>query len=474
MNRVFYNKATPPICGSPAQKQGLHAKIPVILGYYAASRQIQANMSELRPRTFFYGWVIVGISFLLGFLGTGFYSYSRGIFLPSLAATLSDGNRMQISIGFSFAAIVIAIIAPKLGSYVDRGSPRLAILVGIVVVTLSYLLLGSVQTLWQFYLIVGLGMGIGISCMGGLAWHRAIIFWFDHWRGRAIAFAVMGASVAGIMMPPLVTLLVDSYGWRTAYYMFAVSTLVALLPLVYLLMKDRPEDIGEVRDGHKYAALHAIPETSSLATSDARVWTTRELFVTPAFWSIGLIFGTMTCVFAAVMLHLYGHITDIGFSTIEASYVLSAAALLAALGKPVIGWLSDFWGARVSIWLSLACQGLALLSFTQADTLTIAILSAALYGFGYSGMSPLRTFAISTSISSASFGMANGVLRWIELPFILSASPLAGYIYDVTGSYNIAFLVLAGLITVAALGPFFIKVGGAKERQQTLTPAKAE
>ena len=103
--------------------------------------------------------------------------------------------------------------------------------------------------------------------------------------------------------------------------------------------------------------------------------------------------------------------------------------------------------------------------FTQADTLWLAMQAAALYGFGYSGMSPLRTFAVSTSVSSTSFALANGILRWIELPFILVASPFAGYIYDTTGSYNLAFMVLTGLLAVAALGPFFIRIGGALERR---------
>ena len=430
-------------------------------------------MHQLRtPQVpFFYGWVVVAVCFLLGFLGTGFYSYARGIFLPSLAEALSDGNRMYISMGFSFAAITMAILAPWLGNYLDRGSPRKVILIGICVVAVSYVLLGAVQTLWQFYFIVCIGMGVGMTLMGGLPWHRSVIFWFDHWRGRAIAFAVMGASVAGIMMPPLVTLLVDAYGWRSGYNMFSISTFILLFPLVYFLMRDRPEEVGEIRDGHSYESKEPTPD--AVTEQDSRVWTWQEMLKSPAFWSIGLIFGSMTCVFAAVMLHLYPHILDLGFTTLEASYVLSSAAVFAALGKPVVGWLSDFIGARKTIWLALACQAAALLVFANFGTLAASFAAACLYGFGYSGMSPLRTFAISTSISSASFALANGVLRWVELPFILAASPFAGYVYDVTGSYAQAFTVLAGLLGVATIGPLFIRVGGAWERREIAQAAQS-
>ncbi len=407
--------------------------------------------------------MVVAICGLLGFLGTGFYSYSRGVFLPSLAEALSDGGRMEISLGFSGAAVIGAIISPALGKFLDAHSPRLVILVGIATVSLSYVFLAMSQSLWQFYLTVGIGMGIGMSCMGTMAWHRCVIFWFDHWRGRAIAIAVMGASLAGIMMPPLVTALVDAYGWRSGYYAFAISTAVTLLPLVYLFLRDRPEEIGEVRDGLRYVAKLGTDKVEVAHDSRERTW--RELLKSPAFWAIGLIFGSMVCVFSAVMLHLFGHLLDIGLSTESAALVLSVTALFAALGKPVVGLLSDFLGARVSIWLALVCQGVALLVFTQANTFELAVVAAGLYGFGYSGMSPLRTFAVSTSVGSLSFAMATGVLRWVELPFVLAASPLAGFIYDATGSYNTAFMILAGLMAVACIGPFFIRVGGAAERR---------
>ncbi|NCZ63052.1 MAG: MFS transporter [Cellvibrionales bacterium] len=404
---------------------------------------------------------------LLGFLGTGFFSYSRGVFLPSLAESLADGSRMQISLGFSWAAIVGAIVSPALGKYMDQGSPKRVILVGITLISVSYFLLGAAQTLWHFYLVIGLGFGVGMSCMGALAWHRTVIFWFDHWRGRAIAFAVMGASLAGMMMPPLVTALVDQYGWRVGYTVFGASTFLSLFPVVYLLLVDRPGDIGEVRDGRHYVSRNQDEQV--VIEEDHRVWTWQELLKSPAFWSIGLIFGSMVCVFTAVMLHLFGHLLDLGLKTSEAAIILSITATFGALGKPLVGWLSDLFGARFTIWLGLVSQIIALLLFTEAATFWSAALAAGIYGFGYSGMSPLRTFAISTSIGSQSYAVGAGVLRGVELPFVLVASPLAGFIYDATGSYQMAFFILSGLLLVACIGPFFIKVGGAAERKRRQT-----
>ena len=154
--------------------------------------------------------------------------------------------------GFSLAAVTGALVAPYIGKVLDSGSPRKVMLIGIVIMAAAYLSLANVANLLQYYLVVSIGMGLGIACMGGLSWHRSVISWFDHWRGRAIAFSVLGASLAGIMMPPLVTTLVAEYGWRTTYIIFAATTALALFPVVFLYMKDHPSEVGDVRDGHNY------------------------------------------------------------------------------------------------------------------------------------------------------------------------------------------------------------------------------
>jgi len=379
-----------------------------------------------RRRGLFYGWVVVAVGGMLTFLGTGFFSYSRGVFLPSLVDDIGNGSRFSISVGFSLSSILAALLATWLGRQLDHRSPKRIILIGIGLVCVSYVLLSLMQQLWQFYLIISLGMGAGMLCMGNLAWHRTVMNWFDHWRGRAISLGVLGASLAGVVMPPLVTSLVASIGWRDAYLVFAAIVLLILVPLVVLFLKDKPEEIGEVRDGHAYVDAH--PEEMVDIAEDRVVLSNAQLRRMPAFWSIGLVFGSMGCVFSMVMLHLFGHATDLGFSGNQAAMVLSLLAAFAALGKPFIGWMSDALGARVTIWLALIMQSLALLTFALAETYSANLLAAAIYGFGLSGMSPLRTFAISVSI--------------------------------------LAFFILAGLMTCACIGPLFIAVGGAVERRR--------
>ena len=114
-------------------------------------------------------------------------------------------------------------------------------------------------------------------------------------------------------MPPVVNALIELYGWRSAYLVFGGTTLVMLFPVIYLFMKDRPEEVGEVRDGYAYVERHTDDVIE--IEEDVRIWTLAEMYRSPAFWSIGVIFGSMTCVFTAVMMHLFSHLQDIGIST---------------------------------------------------------------------------------------------------------------------------------------------------------------
>ena len=427
-------------------------------------------MIDHRRLPFFYGWVVVFVAAMLGFVGTGFYSYARGVFLPELTEAYGSGTQW-VAWGFSAATVVGALIAPWLGRVLDRVSPRRVLLFGVVTVSVGYVALANTTVLWQFYLVVGVFMGIGMSCMGNFTWHRILVSWFERRRGLALSLAVAGASGAGILMPFFATWLNRTFGWEVALMVFGAITATILLPLVFFMMRDRPAEIGEVIDGHRSAAAYPPAADPEGEAHDARLWSFREMLRSRAFWAIALIFGVMQCIFSVVMLHLYKHAQNIGLGDYEAAFVSSTVAAMSLAGKPPIGWISDWLGGRVAIWLSLALHVIGLAALAFANDFTMAILAAGLYGLGLAGMSPLRAFAIAASFGSRSFPQVNGYLRPIQLPFELTASPFAGFIYDTFGSYQKAFLFLAGVVVLAMVGPLFIRAGGAREKAERVRAA---
>ena len=141
--------------------------------------------------------------------------------------------------------------------------------------------------------------------------------------------------ISGIIMPQFVPELIENFGWQTTYGIFAVSTAITLFPVVFFLMKDKPEEMGEVRDGLSYVQTLSNQEANFNDEADNAPWSIKQMLRSPAFWSIGLIFGSMSAVFNATMLHMFSHIKDIG---LNAAMVLSVTALFSAVGKPIIGW----------------------------------------------------------------------------------------------------------------------------------------
>lgn len=416
-------------------------------------------LAEVRSRinqNVYYGWIIVGAAVVVGFFTIGLSASSNGILLPHLADNLADGSRGSISIGFSISVLFGAFISPWVGRYADTHSPRRVILIGVALIALSYIGISSAQTLWQFYLAKGVLFGLGIALAGPIVRNLIVAHWFDRMRGRALGFAVLGASIAGVLLPLVLNELVNSFGWRATVLSFSLIVVTVLVPTVLFVLRDRPEEIGEVKDGRRYANKVDVGDKPKDSV-DQKAWTWRELVQSKAFWMTGLIFGPMMCVYMAIMVHLFGHVVASGLSTEQAAFVVSVVALFSLVGKPMIGFSADFLGARATIWISLFLQGSALVIFALSSELWHFVFAAALHGLGYAALSPIRTYVLAENIGVASLGASLGLLRWVEMPFAVSASPLAGFVFDATGSYSGAFLVLAGLIAIACIGPFFIQ-----------------
>lgn len=393
---------------------------------------------------FFYGWVIVGVAFCVSFLSFGMFTYVRGIYLPHFAEAF-DLTRFDITIGFTIEGIVAAAFAPLLGWALDRYSPKRILIAGLSLVVLGYFLLSVIVNVWQFYVVMAICFGLGITSLGSFTVQRLTVSWFDKRRGLALSLVILGASMSGMVMPTVTVWLQEQLGWQNS--LIALGTLIAvvLYPLTMVLLKDDPESIGVQPDG----TLEPSPVTGP-------VLTTREILTRISFWSIVFVFGAILCVFTTVTMHGFSHAKDLGLTDYQAAGGIFAMSLCAALGKPVVGILTDYVGVRPSIWFSLVMLSVGLWSLAQANTFTGVVIGFGAFGLGYAGMLPLRSYAVAATVGQRSFGLANGWINLSILPLTLSASPMAAFVYDFTGSYALAFQLLVGLMALAAVGPFFI------------------
>jgi len=397
------------------------------------------------PVGVFYGWIIVAVGFAIGLLTSGLHSYTRGIFLKPMADALAT-SRLELSLGFTLTAGVVALTGPLAGFLIDRLRLR-PLMVGFVLWTAAgHAALASVESSWQLFLALGLFFGLATFHLSGSAVPKLVINWFERRQGVALSIVAMGASMAGAVAPPIATALIEAIGWRGTLFVFALVTLVVVLPIVAVWVRDAPEPPAHLRDDD------SRPRIAVTAPPEAVAGQRRTYFRTPAFWGIVLVFGLMGCNFSAISVHLFAHLTDIGIDPVRASLVLSVMAVLAALSKPAFGWLVDAADLRTAVGVALGAQIVGLALILVVDDFWRLLAAVVVFGFGYGGMVPLRNSATARSFGRSSFGEISGANRAAMAPFALIGMPLAGWIFDTYQSYEIAFEIFLGLYLVAALG----------------------
>jgi predicted MFS family arabinose efflux permease len=392
------------------------------------------------PRVF-YGWRIVGVTFLAQFVAMGTVFYSYGILLKPLAAELG-ASRFAVGSALPAMVLVGGLLGPLVGREVDRRPIRLLLVLGAVFLALGFSVLSRATALWHFALAYAALISIGLALLGGIANTTLINNWFVRARGTALGISQIGVSLSGMVMAYVTTWLVADYGWRTATTAFALLPLVLVAPVAWLVVANRPEDLGLLPDGERGDGSPprrpAVPSFSF-----------RQALRNRSIWLISLVIGLNFASNGAVIQVIHSHTTDLGHSETRAASTLALMAGMAALGKPLSGRLADRIEPRGAMALSIALQvaGLALLKW--APGFAGLLVAAAVFGIGYGGVLPVWGVLVGTHFDRGIFGRVMGAMGPMILPFQMVGVPFATAVYDRTGSYDSAFTGFFGLYALA-------------------------
>jgi MFS family permease len=315
-----------------------------------------------------------------------------------------------------------------------------------------------VQSYLTLYLVFGLLFGAGWRSISSFATSRVLVQWFQKRRGMALSLDVAGASFAGVFVPVIAIWLMANYGWRSGFAAFAILTMGLVVPLVLFVIHRSPEDLGLHPDGEAPIAEQAQAPGDELEQE----WSTKGLLKTPAFWGVVFVFSAMFCVLQGVNMHLFGHFTNGTFEAETAGLLLAVMAGFILAGKPILGWLADRVGAKLAIALAIICQAVGVGLFWVGGGFSVAMIAVIIYGFGFSGVTPLQSIATAAIFGKQSYGRANGLMQPFMLPVALMASPLAAWIYDTTGSYSTAFLQFMIILIIAFPVLLFLKLSPPK------------
>ncbi len=404
-------------------------------------------MTRLAQRIF-YGWWMVAAGTGLQFLQTGLGSHAFGAYVAVLSEE-RGWSKTALSGAAALQQMESALLGPVLGWLLDRFGPRIFIRAGAILFGAGLMLLSQVQSLLGFYgafVVIALGASLG----GFFPLNVALIHWFERKRARALSAQGLGLALGGIAVP-LVALSLESFGWRATAFGSGVIAILAGLPLA-MVIRNRPEDIGEVVDGIREPAAPA-QSAAAAAPDGTRDFTAREALRTQAFWLLSLGHGFALFAVHGVTVHAITHLKEgLGYSVAAASLVISLVTACQLAGI-AIGWgIGDRFDKRL---VAAGCMlmhmaGLLLLTFALHASMVIGF--AVLHGVAWGLRGPFMQALRADYFGRSAIGMILGLSFLIIMIGQVGGPMIPGILADATGDYRVGFATLALL---AGVGSFF-------------------
>ncbi|HXH20527.1 MAG TPA: MFS transporter [Dehalococcoidia bacterium] len=413
----------------------------------------------LRRPAIFYGWYIVGVALVAQFISAGTSAYAAGVFLKPMTEDLG-WSRGDFSAVQTVSTVVMGALGLFVGVQVDKRGPRPLMLAGGVISGASLILLSRVESLWQFYLIRGIGHTAGNALLGNLVVNVTVARWFVVRRGMAVSIASAGVSMGGVLMAPLASWWVEAYGWQTAWVLTGLLVWATIIPAAFVVRRS-PEEAGMTPDGMSPEEAEAFAASHRRASAASEVqWTRAEAVRTRTIWLIILAYGVANIGLGAMLLHLFSFLTDQGYSRATAAGLFSVMSWSALISKAVWGALMDRFHARMLSAAGFALSGVSIIALLavagRSEALSIAVL--ALYGLGIGGMVPLQETVWASYFGRTHLGRIRSVAMPFSIVFGAGGPVLAGFLYDETGSYTLAFVLFAmfsavGLVLILLARP---------------------
>ena len=386
------------------------------------------------PRLF-YGWYIAIAGSANNFLVLGFVMIGASIFIEPIRDELG-WSVSAIAFGFSLRSFEQGLLAPLTGMVIDIVGARRMAFAGAVFISAGMLVFAQSQELWHYY-VASLVMSFGLSIGSGAAFPAAIMKWFEAKRGRATGVMNAGNAAAWFAAPVL-ALLVESVGWRSTVTLGAIAIFIAGMISAWVV-RDRPEDLGMTVDG-----TDERRSQSSLAISEGGL-SAGEALRTPALYLLAVASALGVAVLIIWTIFLVPHLQAVGFSLRAAAIITGAYGACQLVLRVSAGWVGDRFGRRRVFTLSFAAMGIGFLAFTNVNPDRIWLLPVyyLCFGFGHAAWLVLQMAVIADYFGTRRFATVRGLVSMLQMPMNVAAPLLAGWSFDVTGSYHTAFTVFA-------------------------------
>lgn len=380
-----------------------------------------------------YAWLRLCASLVLMTLG-GSGMYAITVMLPAIQAEF-DVSRSMASLPYTLTMVGFGLGGILMGRLSDLHGVMVPIVLGTFALAAGYVLSGMAPGIWSFTLAHGLIVGV----LGTAATFAPLVAdtgqWFDRRRGIALAICMSGNYLAGALWPPIVQHFMTSEGWRATYIGMGLFCLAAMLPLA-LFYRRRPQNAPAAAGmPRRNAQARHVRE---IAASDPA----RPLGLSPAALQGLLSLAGVACCVAMAMpqVHIVALCGDLGYGLARGAEMLSLMLGLGIVSRLVSGWISDHIGGLRTLWLGSLLQGIALILFLNSSGITSLYVVSGLFGLFQGGIVPSYALIVREYFAPAQAGARVGTVLMATLLGMALGGWLAGALYDLTGSYDAAFL----------------------------------
>lgn len=387
------------------------------------------------PRVY-YGWCIVAIAVAANMLVVGATYSAFGLFVLPVSAEygLSRANMNTALILLNLAA---AVVAPLLGRLLDRYRAQRIMMICALLLGLSFTALGLSRSLWLSAAFMTLPLAAGINGAAGLTMNVLVARWFVAQRGRAMALSVLGLSLGSVVVTPLVGVLIEASGWRTALLVIGAAQAILLL-LLAQFVRERPGP-DEVETGARPPAAAAAGAGKPAAAAPTGPLPVGAILRMPQFWSIALSAAMALGMAQALTVSIVPLALDGGMTMLQATSLVSAMGVAAILSKLVLAVVAD----KVDRVVLLACLfvlGAALnAALLASDGYPLLFAMAILMGVIIGALAPLVYTLLADRFGAASFGTVRGLSAPISSLMGAVSVRFAGEVFDRTGDYDVMF-----------------------------------
>ncbi len=405
--------------------------------------------TKAAPRGTFYGWYVVGALFFATFLAIG-TRQSFGVFVETWEEEwqVSVGT---ISIAASLGWLLNGLVQPFFGRMSDRSGGRHVVLLSLLLLSAGLLAMPLVQNVFMLAFVYGILISVGTGGISPGITGAMAARWFRRRRGIATSLLVSGGSIGGLVLVPFITYLFLATSWQTAWTVAGLFALCLGLPLVWMIVKSDPSEVGLGADGDEPADTASATAGRQRAAGPLMAARWQESFRSAPIWQLSLAYWVCGVTTASVSVHFVRWASDEGISPGTAALAFGLLSGINAISVIVVGALSDRMERKVVLSAVYAIRAVAFVAIILLPG-SIAIWAFAMIG----GASWLATVPLTSSLTADIYGLRNlgtlgGLINMTHQIGGALAVVLFGVAFDVWGTYDFSFTASAILLAAASL-----------------------